>query len=452
MGMYRARPAEERRSAAYAWLVVLFLMLLYTCSYIDRTILSLLVAPIRADLGISDTQYSLLAGLAFALLYALAGIPLGRIVDRWSRRNLIAGGVAFWSLMTMLCGGASSFAGLFAARVGVGIGEATLTPGSYSLVADYFPPRNLSRALSIFALGVPIGTGLASLIGGPLVHAFTISGTEATLPLIGTLKAWQAVFIAVGLPGLGLAALTLIVVREPQRRQNATMGDTDSSTFADTLGFLWTHRTVYAPIFLGMALIALFSFGAAAWYPTLLQRNYGFDMRNAGLLLGASTLILGIAGAMTAGWLADHWLAAGRLDGHFRIGILYGGGMLLTGALGPIIPLAWLSLTLIAASAFFSVTWIGVNAAALQLVTPNRMRGQMTAIYQFVGTLISFGLGPTAVALTTDHVFGRENAVGLSLASVGCVSLALGCLILQLGRRPLRRRLAALNTLPAEGI
>ena len=205
-----------RPSLLYSWLIVSFLMLLYTSSFIDRQILALLVKPIRSDFHIDDFQYGLLTGLAFVGTYALAGVPIGVIVDRWSRKGVIIIGVTAWSLMTAACGVTNSFSSLFLTRIGVGIGEATLSPASYSLISDIFPKDKLGRALSLYGLGIPIGSGLALVIGGQVVTAIAAIG-PIDIPLVGITRPWQTVFMTIGLPGLLLAALTVFVVVEPKR-------------------------------------------------------------------------------------------------------------------------------------------------------------------------------------------------------------------------------------------
>jgi MFS family permease len=402
--------------------------------------LSLLVKPIRADFDISDTEYSLLTGFAFVLMYSLAGIPLGWLVDHWSRRSMIAIGAALWSIMTAACGLANSFWRLFAARVGVGIGEATLSPGSYSLIADYFPAHKLSRALSVYALGIPIGSGLALVIGGSIIKAAEAAG-PLDLPLAGTIKPWQLVFMAIGLPGLILAALTLLIVGEPARRESApSAGGEPRPSLTAVLAYVWQNRRLYFPGFFGMALATTSAYGANAWYPTYLQRIRGFTIADSGLLLGAATLVFGIAGFVAAGWLADRMVMRGKLDGNFVVGMLYAGGLLVCGVIAPLAGNEFVSLGFMVAVSFFANTWSGVNAAALQVVTPNRMRGQVSAIYLTVTSFMGLGLGPTAVAFSTDHLFGRDEAVGSSLALVALVFPTLSIVVLQLGRKTLRER------------
>src|SRR5712691_1532753 len=202
----------KEATLGYAWYVVLVLMVCYTLSFIDRQILSLLVGPIKRDLGITDTRVGLLQGLAFALFYTLLGLPMGRFADRGSRRNLIALGVFFWSLMTAVCSVARSFWSLFFARMGVGVGEATLAPSAFSLISDYFPRERLGTALSIYAMGIFIGSGLALIVGGTVVGAVTHL-PAIDLPVLGTIASWRLTFLIVGLPGL-LVGLILYTIRE----------------------------------------------------------------------------------------------------------------------------------------------------------------------------------------------------------------------------------------------
>ncbi|MFK7915999.1 MAG: MFS transporter, partial [Pseudomonadales bacterium] len=188
-------------STSYRWYVIFVLLLAQTFSFLDRMIMGLLVGPIRATFEISDTQYSLLAGLAFSLFYAIMGLPLARIADNGNRRNLIAAGIAVWSAMTAICGLARSFWGLFLGRVGVGVGEATLGPAAYSMISDYFPRSQLGRALSVYTMGVTIGSGLAYMGGGAVVNYVSAMG-QISLPLLGDVHGWQLTFFIVGLPGI----------------------------------------------------------------------------------------------------------------------------------------------------------------------------------------------------------------------------------------------------------
>jgi sugar phosphate permease len=244
------------------------------------------------------------------------------------------------------------------------------------------------------------------------------------------------VFLSIGLPGLILALLVLLVVKEPKRRTEPGAIDSKPS-IAEAFSFLWQNRRVYAGLFIGMGLLAMFGYGASAWYPSYLQRVRGFDIADAGLFLGVATLVLGIAGGLTAGWLADLLLARGRRDAHSLVSIGYCLGFALCGVIGPLAESRWISLPLIALSLFFSNTIIGVVAAALQIVTPNRMRGQISAFFLFTAAFIGLAFGPSAVAFATDHIFHDDNAVGYSLALVAAIFPTLGALVFNLGRKPL---------------
>ena len=207
--------AEKPYHPAYAWYVVAVLMLAYVCSFVDRQVLALMVPAVRRDLGISDTQMSLLMGLSFALFYSILGLPIGRLADRSSRRRIIVWGIAVWSVMTALCGAARNYWQLFLARMGVGVGEAALSPPAYSLIADYFPKDRLGTAIGVYSLGIYLGSGLAMMLGG-WVTGRVAAAAMWTLPLIGEVRPWQAVFFVIGLPGL-LLALWVGTLREPAR-------------------------------------------------------------------------------------------------------------------------------------------------------------------------------------------------------------------------------------------
>ncbi len=435
-------PAAETtpKSTLYPWLVVLFLMVLLTSSFIDRTILSLLVKPIRADLHLNDTEFSYLTGMAFALLYTTTGIPLGWLADRWSRRGLIAVGVAVWSIMTASCGVANSFWRLFASRVGVGVGEATLSPCSYSLISELFPPERRARPLSVFAMGIPIGAGLALMIGGTAIDAITAIG-PVDLPLVGVTKPWQSIFLIIGLPGLILALLALVIVPEPKHRHAVTAEPQPS--FGAVMTFIGRHLGVYANLALSLACFAIYGYGANAWVPSYLIRVHGFTAGQAGLFFGGSVLVFGIFGSVSAGWFADRMKQAGRHDALSAVGIPYAIGMAATLGLGTVITIPWLSLALVAVSCFFSLTWAGVNIATLQTVTPRRMRGQVSATYLFFTNMIGLGVGPTTIAASTDYLFHRDTAVGWSIALVGTMSMVVACLILLAGKGAMARRLTA---------
>ena len=238
--MRPAAGAGSQPSLGYAWYVVGVLALASMLGYVDRTILNLLVEPIKADLGIDDFQISLLQGMAFDVFYALAGIPLARWADRHDRCRLIAIGVALWSAMTVCCGLATNFWQLFLARAGVGIGEAALVPATFSLLADLFPRPLLARANSVFLLGAAVGAGAALLAGAHLLAL--LHGTQVDVPVFGRLDDWQVTFVAVGLPGLLLSLLLFVSVREPARRNRQAVA---RASLGELWQFVRTQRATF---------------------------------------------------------------------------------------------------------------------------------------------------------------------------------------------------------------
>lgn len=407
---------------AYRWYVVGVLSLAYCFSAIDARVLTLLVIPIKQDLGLSDFQISLLQGFAFALLYSVAAIPIGRFVDTSrNRTRIIVYGVLFWSLMTMLCGAARSFGQLFSARIGVGVGEATLSPTAYSLISDYFDSKRRALAISCYAIGYPIGGGLALIIGGALLQHFTgIGGT--TLPVFGALAPWQMVFIVVGLPGVVIAGL-LMTVREPERRELAKGYENRKLPLSETFAWLRTHWRLYAMLIGSISLIGMLAIGVSLWYPTFLIRTYGMSIGEVGLYYGVLMLVCGTAGTIGGGWLSGRLMRSGRADANMRIVL---GTMLLKALpliVGPLMPNAALALGFMAIGTLIGQAAQGVMIAAIQDVTPNQFRGQVMALTLLAVNLVGLGLGASFIAAITDFGFGDESALRYSIAIAGAVLL-----------------------------
>lgn len=424
-------------SPAYAWYVVAVLLVAYTLSFIDRMILSLLVGPIRADLGISDVQMSLLMGFAFAVFYSALGIPLGWLADRRGRKGLIVAGVAAWSLMTAACALARGYVGLFLTRVGVGVGEATLSPAAYSMLGDYFPREKLGRAMAVYSIGVPLGSGIA-LVGGSLVVKFVTEGPTVPLPVLGDLAPWRLTFLWVGLPGLLVALLIALTVREPRR-----LGAVSETPRGEFLAFLKTHPAAIGAHFGGMALVALVMYGAMAWIPQFLHRTYGMPVPQAGLWFGIATAACGAWGLLLGGWMADSLYRRGFKDAHLRV-IRLNAILLAPLFVGmALAPTAAIALGLMIVGMLLGTIHGGVAGAALQLITPNRLRARMVALYFLVANLIGLGLGPTAIALVTETVFHDDAALRYGLAIVTAVALPVSAIILSFGLKPFARAVEA---------
>ncbi len=423
----RAASTEPTQSAA-GWWAVIVLTLANVSGFIDRQILSLLVAPLKRDLGITDTQVSLLMGLAFVLFSTTLSIPLARLADRASRRAVIGGGVAVWSVMTALSGVARSYGQLLAARIGVGIGEAALQAPAVSLITDLFPRRTLARALSVYTLGTFLGSGLAYLIGGRIVAAASREGSWL-LPIVGAVRPWQAVFLAIGIPGL-LIALLLLTVREPPRVRATTGG-----SVRDLLAWAARHRTAFLFVSLGFAASASVNYAIAGWLATHLQRTFDWDVARAGTVQGTLTMTVGVCGVLLGGWLTDRLRATGRQDAPLLTGIIGAVGMLVCAGSYPLIDAPPVVIVLLALVNIFAALPWGAASAAASMLVPAPLRAQGVALFFVVVNLLSGLIGPTSVALVTDYVFRDANALRYALSVVTVIGMTIAIALLFAGRR-----------------
>ena len=412
-------------------------MLAYTFSFIDRLILSLLVEPIKKDLQISDVQVSLLQGLSFALFYTIAGIPVGRLVDSYKRTNIISVGIVLWSLMTAVTALAQKYWQLFAARAGVGVGEAALLPAAYSMIADLFSADRRGLALGIFSSGSSIGAGLALIVGGYAIGLINEAGAQ-TLPLVGTLEPWRLTFIYVGLPGL-LVAILIKLVPEPQRHLEPATDNTPERVSIPVSEVLSHYRQRAGAVtlhHLGMSFSAMAAYGIMAWAPVMLIRTHGWSPQDVGLAVGASIGIAGTFGVIAGGWLGDTLTNRGQVTGRLNTAVL----AMIFGAVGAAMYPLQSSAVLIVP--FFMLAMLGgfmviaTGAAALLDIMPNRLRGQATAIYLFVVSIAGVGLGPTAVAVVTDYAYGDPSLVAKSLFVVPPASFCVAAICFWAARRP----------------
>ncbi|QIB65112.1 spinster family MFS transporter [Kineobactrum salinum] len=427
--------------ALYPWLVVALLLVAYTLSFIDRQIISLLVDPIRRDLEISDTQISLLQGLAFALFYTLMGIPIAQWADKRSRRNIIVIGIAVWSLMTAFCGIAKNYWIVFLGRLGVGVGEAALSPASYSMIADYFPSDRLSTALSVYGAGPYFGSGLAYILGGATI-AYLDSLPELSVPVLGAVASWQLAFMLVGLPGLAVALIIYKVVREPDRKSSASVVTTQTTFLRDVIPYMWHHARFYFFHAVGMGLVALVAYSTFSWLPTYFVRVYHIPIAEVARNIGLLILVFGTLGIFAGGRLADYLqVRRAHVDGTMR-SVCMGAFFLAPAVLGATVTGSATVSFIFVGIVFFLVAFpFGAGVAALQMATPPHFRAQVSAVYLFVNNLIGLALGPTAVALFTDYVFKDDNAVGLSIGVVGALAGMASCVLCCLTLRPLREML-----------
>ena len=421
-----------KKSLGYAWFVVALLTMAHMLSFADRQILNLLVGPIRKDLDISDTQMSLLLGLSFAVFYTVCGIPLARWADSRSRRALISAGAFAWSIATAGCGLAQNYTQMLLARIGVGVGEATLSPAAFSLISDYFPREKRATAISLFVMGVYFGGGMAFLIGGAVIK-YASSHGPMLLPLVGEIRPWQLVFLMLG--GFGvLFSLLLLLIREPKR----TTAKAKALPVATVLAQLRSNRSTLLCHHFGFALFSLAGYGSSAWIPSFFIRVHHWTPTQVGLTYGLILAIFGTIGVIVGGRLGDRGHRLGQTDATLRVGMLAALAAIPCSLGFLLSDQYWVIIALLALGTFFFSMPFGCAPAGLQEIVPAEMRAQASALYLFVINMVGLGLGPTAVALVTDYVFKDDLAVGHSLLLVGVVSLSLSALLLRLGQAPFR--------------
>lgn len=418
-------PEKGWPNLRYAWFVVVVLMILYIFSFVDRMIIALLVTPIKADLDLSDTDIGLLHGLAFAVFYTFVGVFLARLADTWNRTKLIAIGVLVWGVATAASGLAGGFMMLFAARIVVGVGEATLSPAAYSLISDYFPPEKRARAMSVYTSGIYFGVGAALIFGGLVIGLVSGDGT-LYLPLVGDVVPWRAVFFAVGLPGIVFFVLVRLFIREPRRREVGA----SAPTFAEFRKFFSTQRRLYLSHYIAFSFLVMYGYSFSAWTPTLLARAHGLSAVDASLKLGIAILLTAPAGVMIGSVLAQRLRHIYGCGAALRVGVISSISAIVPAILFTLATDAWLALILIGVTQFLIALPFGVAPAALHEVTPNQYRGQVIAIYLFFVNLIGLGLGPLLVGAMTDYLFRSEAMLNYSMLVMAAVSLPLSGFLL----------------------
>ena len=411
---------EKGRGASHPKILLGFLLLAYIFNFLDRTILSILATPIKADLKLSDTQFGAISGLAFALLYSVLAIPLAMLADRTRRSWVVAGALAVWSAFTAACGTATTYGQLFIYRLGVGIGEAGGVAPSYALIADYFPPRKRARALAIFSLGVPLG-----LAGGTLIGAYLAAWID-----------WRAAFLAMGIAGVILAPIMLWLVRDPPRHTSAQV--------AAGPGLLKTFPIVAAkPTFWLMAFAAscssLAGYGLAAWVPSVMMRSFHFSLTQTGQYLASLYLIGGTAGVFAGGWLADRLGQADR-RWYARLPMIawaITAPMFALGLMAPNAGVAWAFLLIPNA---LNILWLGPVTTAVQHLVPRDVRATASASFLLINNLIGLGVGPTLIGALSDMFKARYADEALRYAALSVVGFyAIAAVLMAFAVRRLAR-------------
>ncbi|MCB2078263.1 MAG: MFS transporter [Novosphingobium sp.] len=421
-----------------AWLTVGILFMLYIRSLADRYLMALMVEPIKADLGLSDLQISLLQGPAFAVLYSICAVPVGLLLDRSSRRWVLFGCIVVWSAGAAACGLAASFAMLALGRSLVGAGEAGYTTGAYSIIGDSFPPERVSLAMSIFVMGGVMGAGIVFLLGGPLVEVI-LDGSISHWPGLGAFKPWQQAFIVTGIPGIA-TALLVFLFPEPGRHRPAG-ASTGGGGYGEALKFIFEHPRCFSGIILGIGLVYTVTIALQLWSPTYLTRSYGWTPAQIGLTMGVAQMLPALSLPLH-GWVVDRLYARGRTDAHLLwcLVTLVVAAPFAIGAYTVGSP--WLTVVLFGIYMVFILSSSSIGPAATQVVTPPELRGRVSAIFVLVTGLIGMALGTSLVGFFTDKVLGDPQKIGTSLILLIVIVLTIAAILFGMGRASMRRLVA----------
>lgn len=434
-------------SLTTAWYTTGLLALLYWLSVLDRYVISLLVDPIKHDLGLTDIQFGMLHGMAFAVTFSVFGLMAGVLADRFSRRWIIFVSVSVWSTATAACGLVAQFWQLLLARVGVGAGEAGLNPCATSMISDLFPRDRLTTAMAVYAIGSTIGSGCAYLFGGYIVELVARSG-DLVFPLIGEVRSWQAVFLIVGLPGV-LFALLIFTTPEPKRQLNT--GNTSSgksgffSAYPSLFKFMRSRGRFFTFHYLGFGTASVITIGSGAWYPAHMGRIFGWSAGEIGLSLGLVLIISSTIGKLVCGYCVDWLYRAGFRDAQFR---WYAGALMVATPCGIIATTStepWVFLIGIGFFLALISSLPAVSNAALNLVTPTHLRGVGVAFYSSSSGLVGMSLGPILAALASK-VFFNDESIGHGIAVLTAICCPLAAVFLLLGRSAMSRAVTQAET------
>jgi len=410
----KAQSIHGYGSNSYLWYVIILLTLASTLSMVDRLALNVMIEPIKRDLGgLTDTQFALIAGIAFTMFYTILSYPAGWIADRYNRRNLMAGGIMAWSVMTFLCGMAGSFWALFFARMGVGVGEATLGPAANSTLADYFKPGRLPLAIAIVSSAPFVGQGLTNIIGAPMVD-YLESVPNVVLPLIGEVYSWQMVFISLGIPGV-IIGLLVLNLREPAR-QGRLNQDSVGAPFSVLKAFVLERKLFFFLIFAAYLGLSIQGWGLFTWFVEFYIREHHWTKTEIGLTYGSIAMFIGILGAVTSGAVAGWMVGRGKVDAPIRI-VMWGTCALIPlGILLWTVPDGWMGIAILV-----PVTWLmampsGLIMTTLQSICPNELRGQIIAFYLISVNFLAYTFAPLVPPIVSDYVFDSPEVKGISLA------------------------------------
>ena len=426
---------------ATAWYAVAVFALVLMFGQLDQGIISLLVQPIERDFHLVDWQISLLTGLAPVLFYALIGVPLSRLVDTRTRKYVLSIGIGVSAAITAACGLAQNFFQMFLCRVAVGGGNAVNGPGTYSMMADYFSRERLPKAIAVIQVGFILGTGAPLILGALVIDILANTPSQEFLGL--TIRNWQMVFIGVGVPSL-LGAILLLTVPEPPRRGSVVASAEKAVPFTQVVGYLFTHWRVYAPMFFGLGMSAVETYGVNSWRPVFFQRTFHWTAQEAGRAIGYSSIAASLIGLVVGASLTQ-WLAKKHDDANVRVvAIMYTITPIFAIA-GPLMPNPWMAVACAAMTAMCGLAGAVPQNAALQNITPNAMRGRVTALYLFVFTVIGQGGGPIFIALITNFILKDQSQIRWAMSGSAAVMTPLAALIIWLGVKSYGRAIAELK-------
>lgn len=399
------------------WLLVLLLALASVVSQFDRTVINLMVGPLKAEFALNDTEFGMLQSLAFGIFYIAACIPIGRLADNQSRKIILGTALTLWSLFAMASGLTRTYAQLFLARIGVAVGEASLTPTGLSMLSDHFPPERLARPVSGFLLSAPVGQGLAYIGGGSLLAWLSASPALKTGAL-SDFEPWQAAFLIIGAPGLLLVPF-FFLLPEPKRLGR---GVATPLTKRQVMAVVASRWKALVPMFCGFAMVLLVAYSYPIWTPALFERTFHWRADQIGLAYGAILMVFGTSGVFVAGMLSDWLSAKGHADAPLKVAA---GGFAVcgvSGSLAPLMPTPALALCLLAVTTFCGNMPFPCAAASLQFIVPNRARAQISALYITFTTLVGLTLGPLVIGIMTDFVFRDPSQIRYSLSVVVAVA------------------------------
>jgi len=425
--------------SARAWYAVIILAVVLMLGTTETQIITFLIRPIKRDFGLNDLQMSVLIGAAPSIFYACVGFPLARLVDSVRRNTLLSVALGIGGVATSLAGLTQHFWQFAVCRMAVGGGSAISSPGTYSLLADYFPRERLTRAIAVLTMGLVLARGLAPIIGAALVG---LAATWGAIHLFGlVLHEWQIVVVMTGSLGL-VAAVLMLTVLEPPRRGVISAGE--RVPIAEVFRYVLQHKALYAPQFLALAFFQAESMGIDLWRIEFLRRTYGWTPQFSGTVLGPAGLVASLLGLALGTHLTERFTKRHN-DANLRtVSWCYLVAPVFA-ASAPLMPNPWLSIACSSVTAMLGMACVAPQNAALQNVTPNQMRGQITAIFYFIMAAIGTGLGPSLMAFITDVVIGDETKIRYAMSICAAVMTPIAAAWMWVALKPYGRAIAEIK-------